>query len=239
MRCRNIVLFFSLLNTCIICGCDSSTSPSTPLPQVTTPPSVGSVFVFDTWTIDSLGNKIVGSNDIRTDSILESGITKDGKTNVARYISKHSSGYSTYGYLNIEPSGDVSQTVPIPTNGGQGYAWIIYPIRTAITQNVVLVDTIINPGPNATTMKETVSLSYNGFFNVIANDTAVTGIKIKNEISLSWSSNGMQNSIKAVSYESFAPSIAFWIQQYTPPYKFLDGKTQNGSIATLTKYTIM
>jgi len=121
---KNVILLTVIVTVCL-CGCDSSTSPSEPTPQVTAPPSVGSVFVFDTWTLDSLGNKIVGSNDIRTDSIIESGITKDNKTKVARYISKHSSGLSTYGYLNIEPNVDVSQIVPIPTNGVQGYAWII------------------------------------------------------------------------------------------------------------------
>src|SRR6188768_130331 len=90
-------------------GCDSSTPSSTDqLPQLITPPSVGSVFVFENWDIDSLGNKLAGSEMTLTDSIVQSGITFEGKKNVFEYIAKYSNGVSIPGnYLSIESTGDV------------------------------------------------------------------------------------------------------------------------------------
>jgi hypothetical protein len=101
-------------------GCKSdSTSPAPPIHSVS--PGVGSSFLYYALTIDSIGRVIVNMDTLYGDTVLATGISQYGKTNVTQYTPNF-----LFQYVNYETNGNLSYYVN--PGAGQTSQWITVPM---------------------------------------------------------------------------------------------------------------
>lgn len=158
-------------------GCKSSTTdPGTNSAIIA--PKVGNFFVYDVYYIDTLGTKIVGvpylEEEMDTVTVVGSGITYQGRTNVVNTTSTGSFGAW---FMNFESTGDVSiwqnpsTHTPFVVHGG----WRTFPVTTKGGSNYVLVDSVVQQsGQPDWHGYETVSINYVGVQDITVGAETLT-----------------------------------------------------------------
>ncbi len=113
-------------------GCKSnSTSTSDPSPIKPVSPRVGSSFLYYALTIDSTGAVTkVDSSRLLGDTVLATGLTQFGRTNVTQYTPNF-----LFQFVNYDSSGNIEYYMP--PAGGQTGAWILVPLDSFGTHGSV------------------------------------------------------------------------------------------------------
>ena len=145
---KQIVLFAIL--AIVFSSCNSSTS-SNPSGGTTIRPGVGSKFVIHQQTFDT-SNRVIDDR-IDTVSVIASGTSFAGKTNVVTF---KRSNYISYG--NYEANGDMSTYIDGQGAAGEKSGWLLVPIVSKGTASMVVWDTTYIS--NGTTVHYTGTTSY-------------------------------------------------------------------------------
>jgi hypothetical protein len=151
-------------------GCTSDSTSPTAIPVVPVSPGVGSSFLYYAVTIDSTGRiTYIDMDTLYGDTVLATGISQFGKTNVTQFTPNF-----LYQYVNYETNGDISYYVN-PAAGQTG-TWITVPLDSIGTRASV------DPNPDISTWysytgQESLSLASTQFisesFNVYSDTTAL------------------------------------------------------------------
>ncbi|MEI8133845.1 MAG: hypothetical protein WCH46_02060 [bacterium] len=225
--------------------------PATPeLPGKTVAPKAGSVYVYDNYQTDTTGKKIDSSYSQSKDSVVESGITYSGKTNVVHMVSVDPvTGSVLLGsdsYLNFESSGDVS----VYTGGAGGIGipgvklpdWNLMAVQTHTTVTAKVFDsTITFPGvplPIHLTVTDT-----NRYVNTGTYTMGSIKLPIFNLVqSVLVNANAILTQINMINttHIQYAPSIGNIASSVTDPTIDNSGflGSQGGSIQTLVSYKL-
>jgi hypothetical protein len=152
-------------------GCASSTSstPGSGTPLVSAKP--GSVFNLEVTYTDSNGNNL-RPTDQQYDSVMATGITFQGKTNVVQ-IYQSVNGTPSTGYYAILDNGDLAiyagQSQP-----GMKSQWVVLPFGTGASTTTVILDTTITNGLAVSQSKETATYSHASSTTVTVAGTTLT-----------------------------------------------------------------
>ncbi len=153
-------------------GCKSDSTGPTVLHVVPVSPGVGSSFLYYAVTVDSTGQVTTDMDTLYGDTVLFTGTTQFGKTNVTQFTPNF-----LYQYVNYETNGDISYYVN-PAAGETG-TWVTVPLDSLGTRVSVDPNTAISTWYTYTGL-DLLSLAGDQFnsqsFSIYSDSTA-TGIR--------------------------------------------------------------
>jgi hypothetical protein len=218
-----------------------------PGPGKTIAPKAGSTYTFKNTTIDTNGVTIESSAYFTTDSVVETGISYMGKSNVTHVVTTNlSSGVQSDSYLNFEPNGDVS----FYSGGGAGFGfgggsipdWTLFGAQSHTVTHFNIADTSVDLLGNGTLIHIVIadSIFYvdNGTFSIMGKNLAV--INMNQVVNFTGSIVIPLFSSRQISHFAMAPSIGYYADQRTDPGKspIPGGQMSQGSESILTSYTL-
>jgi hypothetical protein len=230
---KKIFFYFFILGSVVnFVGCPNSGSNPTNSNPVTlgstVQPKVGSTFTFTTVSLDSNGNAISGSATTTVDSVVETGITYSGKTNVMHVASGVPGVYSTDNYYSYESNGDISVNFP---NAAPLPPWLSLPFHSSGATVQILVDSMIGQSR----LVEGDSVVTLGTFNTTVNGMVLPTVKLKMTVFLQTTAGGITSSSSLLTtYYSIAPSIGYFTELLLPS-NHISG---NGSDQTLISFRL-
>jgi hypothetical protein len=221
-------------------------------PGKTVPPKAGSTFTFKNVQTDTTGKPIDSTITYTRDSVIETGVTFDNKTNVTHFISIDiKTGTVLTGsdfYYNYESNGDVSINTGVSGAGGflPGLSlpdWITYPMQSHTTIGFKFLDTTVNiPGVP-------LPIPIKGFDSIFFVNNGVytgSGDKIpifnsKNNTTFIATIFFAPLTVNNSTHISFAPSLGYNVSEITDPTIIPNGlfPSQGGNQKTLTAYTLI
>lgn len=183
-------------------------------------PKVGSTFTFNNIPVDTNG---VASNDppfISKDSVVETGITFEGKSNVMHILEV--TPYLKESYINFESNGDISiYDADFHYTAG----WITYPVQTQKTIVLKPFDTTISWGGFRYTTSDTIEFigmtNWGIDFQVLSCAKVIASFNEVITDQRGVTNNNNQN------YFLFAPSIGYFTH-YLPKAKSTGGVSLHG-----------
>jgi hypothetical protein len=220
-----------LLLLCIGCSdSDTTTGPgNNPNLGVGVAPKAGSWFRFTSIDLDSNGVPIVGSNGWEIDSIIQSGLTVFGKSNVVMIRSSTiGGGAGSEAYFCYESNGDVSMLIPEATDT----TWKTVPFGSKIPR-ITHLDSVIFGEPYS----KDDTLLYLGTETLTVRAVPLTASKVKMSVYEKASLFGSPFDTYTNTILSFSSSIGYFIHIYLGPGLFL-GIRSGGRDYTLTDYYI-
>lgn len=227
-------LLFSFLAVFVACCIGCGYKPDEPSgPGKTIPAKAGSTYTFKNTPIDTTGVELTDSSYMTMDSVVETGITYTGKTNVTHLVTTDlRTGLKTDKYINYEANGDISFSV----GGGLGAAfglpfpdWNTYTVQSHTTTSVQLFDTTIDltalglPAPLHISGSDTLSYVNTGSVPVSSKSLPVFNMKLlgvfKGDMTIFVVIPVFATT--SVTTLSFAPEIGYYAKQRTEPIKNL------------------
>jgi hypothetical protein len=219
-------------------------------PGRTVSPKAGSTFAFKNFQTDTLGKPIDSTITYTRDSVIETGITYAGKTNVTHFISVDAAtgavvtGSDTY--YNYESNGDIS----INTGGAgiSGFfgitlpAWSTYPVQSHTPSGFKFLDTTISvtgfPVPIPVKGFDSISYVNNGTYSAGSANIPVFNSRHNTTIVLSIIIS--QFTIPVTTHLSFAPSLGYDASEITDPTSGQGGlfPSSGGSEKILISYNL-
>lgn len=190
----------------------------------TVQPKVGSTYTYVHVRYDSLGRKIAGSEVFNIDTVIATGQSLYGKTQVMSITPLRGSGYLAY--FNFEPNGDISQYFQ------KSSVWLTFPIQSHTLKSCTFLDTVYRGIVHSVSKAD---LSFEGLDTMFIHDSSLTVAKIKwFGIFKSTASYGSKIDT-IIGYYYFAPSIGYIAKQRTEESYVRD---VNPDEFILTKFTL-
>lgn len=229
-------LFTLVFLVAVLSACSSNDPVAPEQPTGMRRFTVGSTFTYEGYQLDSLGNKIPGTDYEAIHSVIDSGLTIAGKTGVFAMRTTGPAGADTVFYY-IDANKDLLQYTELGQNDGVAF-WVRFPVTTGTESRDSLAE----------------RRDVNGFpvdFTYIANvkknsDTTMTvgAESIKTQgMSLSLNVKGKvlgQEVVNATITQSawYAPTIGAFVQNSAKEQTINAGNTVQGFYQRLKAYTL-
>jgi hypothetical protein len=212
-----IFLFFLpllLLEITYFQGCPNHGATTIPITTIqlgsTQQPKVGSIFTYDSDTLNSNGIPTIGFALTPIDSVMQTGMSYSGKSNVMHVYETDIRGNSKDTYYNYESNGDISVNFP---NAAPLPPWLKLSIHSSDTTVQILVDSM----NGQVHIVEGDSVVNEGVFNTTVNGTVLPTVKFKMTLFIQSTVAGVTSSSSVyTTFYSIAPSIGYFTELLVP-----------------------
>jgi hypothetical protein len=199
-------LFVLAISAAFLVSC-SKTSPAKSELAISSQPKTGSTFTFDQYYIDTTtGQPIANTRDTTTETIVQTGLTYLGKTNVSKVVAATKHGIDT-SYLCFEPNGDIS------INSAYLKKWITMPTGSKSSMTMTM-DTIFGSSKIELKMVSTTSFIGDETLTMMGRSVSVTKLKQSSDITMI--NSGTQSTSNMTMFFYYAPSLGFITKSETP-----------------------
>ncbi len=240
----------SILCIVFITGCSYNPGPNSVAPGKTMPGKAGSVYVYNNTPIDSNGHLLTDSAFMTVDSVAETGLTYNGRTNVTRFsIRNLKTGLITSSYINFESNGDISEYIGLSFLSFIGITypdWATYPMQSHTSSGSKVADTTIQfPVPSLGTVPIHIivmdSLVYINWSSYPIDNTSISVFNLKHGTHFGGTvALFIPINSDALTTVSFAPSLGYYCEKTTQPFHFPLGilPPTNGTEKKLVSYNL-
>jgi hypothetical protein len=231
MRTIGVIVLVILLGACA-----KDSTPVGPDTVTYSPPKAGSTFRYDTYSTDTTASlPIEGSHDTTLHTVLQSGMSFAGKTNVTM-ISTVNKYYTDTTYISYESNGDISVLNPFNLEQNE---WVIMPVGSKTSTSIVLFDTTNIVSGVSNRNKISAEISNAGTENLTVNGKTISIIKLKSATIFATTKAGVTSSVPGEKFTYFAPSLGYIVKTNQPvQVSPFGGKKQEGSVEMLLDYTL-
>jgi hypothetical protein len=210
-----------------IFGCSNNSTTSAP-PTTLTVPKAGSMFVVHAYNIDSSSRMIDSTQYYDTLSVIATGISYKGKTNVMQ-LRTPTSGRDIY--QNFESNGDISRYDPGSVSPGALSGWVTYPVGSKGKTMFNTYDTTILGHEYVQTL--TLTYMSDGDRSLVGHNFYVVGVR--EDLAGYGTPDGTVSGPETL---WFAPEIGQYVGSDMPPYRLTNGLWNNGYHAELNFYQL-
>ncbi len=228
------ISLFIVLAT-FLSSCSKTDNPVTPGSSSFVQPKAGSSFTYDEYATDTTtAQPVPGSRDTSVQTIVQTGMTYNGKTNVTKIISV-TSGNNDTSYINFESNGDLSVYInglSIPQK------WFTFPTGSKSTNSVTLSDTTQDVFGVSIETKVVLTASFVDNETMTVKGQFLSVTKIKQAFTITITTAGVPNIQSQNSFLYFAPSIGYVTKSETPVSTDLSGAKAQGHLSILFDYTL-
>ena len=222
-----ISLFFLpvlLLEITYFQGCPNNGTTIISIPKIqlgsTQQPKVGSTFTFDSDSLDSNGIPTIGYASTPIDSVIQTGMSYSGKSNVMQVYETGFQGNSKDIYYNYESNGDISVNFP---NAEPLPLWLNLPIHSTGATVQTLVDSM-NGNVHIVEGDSVVNV---GIFNTTVNGKVLPTVEFKMTLFIQSTVAGVTSSSSVLTtFYSIAPSIGYFTELLMPTNHSGNGSDQ-------------
>ncbi len=224
-----------LMLAVMVAACSQSTSPSgTTATYIQT--KSGSTFTFDEYATDTTtGLPVPGTRDTAVQTVLQTGMTYMGKTNVTK-IHEISPSVDDTIYINYETNHDVSvfEATALDTEP----VWNALPTGSKSSNSITSDTTVSVFGvPVETKISQTIAYLDNETMTVNGNSIGVS--KLSETVSFTTISAGTSSTQSSLGYFYYAPSLGFIARTEQPVQAALFGNGKaEGPVSTLINYSL-
>lgn len=221
----------------ILISCSDDSSPNNTQTDTFIQPKEGSFFKFDEYDIDTLkSERIPESTDTVTETIVKTGMTYNGKTNVSMVISTDKNSTDTF-YISYQSNNDINT---IQKSGFNTEKWLTLPVASKTPFSAILSDTTYPHNQTGEPVHSIVSIkiTYEGRETMTYKGQSFPVIKMKTILTFS-SSSGSESEVDEVpGYSYFAPSLGYVLKRETPVRTYQNGEREIGSVSNLVDYLL-
>ena len=221
-----------LLLSVVIVSCKQSTSPAGSNATTYVQPKTGSTFTFDQYATDTTtGLPVPGTRDTAVQTVVKTGMSYMGKTNVTEIIAFSSIGNDT-SYFNYETNNDISQYGQWPLTTIS--FWTILPVASKVANTVTIDTTLADSSGDTTKINAASTSSYVDQETMTVKGVPTNVIKIERVFS-----GGVPATPFLNEFFYYAPSLGFVAENLLPVQAAPIGSgLQQGSVSTLIDYTL-
>lgn len=224
------------LLTLVVILASCSDNPSNPANTTLIVPKTGSIFVMEEFKTDTTtGAPIDSTRDTVRYEVTQSGITLQGKSNVAVFSQDgDSAGYGPR--FSYESNGDVGMFMQnSPTGSG---IWVIFPIQSRTSATITIMDTTYTLGPLTVHSTNKVKTEYIGTGTVTVKGQVINVVQVRMTTTSSVSAGLTSNETVSSGDFYFAPSLGFYAKGTSSPPQVPGMKKLNGGMSTLVEYEL-
>ncbi len=225
-----------ILLSMVIVSCKQSTSPTNTNTTTYVQPKTGSTFTFDEYSTDTTsGLPVPGTRDTAVRTVLQSGMSYMGKTNVSEIVGVSSMGNDT-SYINYEANNDISEYGPGPLDTIS--VWTILPVASKVANTQTTDTTAVFSGVTVET-KTSSTYSYVDQETMTVKGVSTNVVKIEWAFNLTVISGGVPVTQTLDEFFYYAPSLGILTKILQPVQVglFTSGQ-QQGGVSTLIDYSL-
>jgi len=203
---KYLVLLSLLVLAFSVTGCPNSGTNTNPPPTLgsTQQPKTGSTYTYTSITIDANGNP-TGSPHTLVDSVVQTGMSYSGKSNVTQVYETDVQGSYTVIYYNYESNGDISINFP---NAAPLPPWLTLSVHSSGVTVQTLSDTTVG----GVRIVEGDSIINTGTFTYNINGTALAASKLKMVVFVQTTAGKTSSISQPPFYFAFAPLIGYFTE---------------------------
>jgi len=187
----------------------SKTSPAKSESVNSIQPNAGSSFTFDQYYTDTTtGQPIAATRDTTTETIVQTGLTYLGRTNVSKVVTGTKHGNDT-SYINFESNGDLSITAPAIGR------WVTMPTGSKSTMTMT-TDTTMTYGTVTMGLKMVSTTTFVGDESMTVKGHSVSVTKLLQSSDITMINSGVPSTSTMTIFFYYAPSLGFITKEEWP-----------------------
>lgn len=225
-----ISLMIAIALVIVSCSSDDPVSPQPTADQ----PKAGSTFSYERYSTNPTTGEPISSTKLRyTATIMQTGLTFLGKTNVSM-LRTEGIGEVTDGYIYYEPNGDFS-VAALYNNVPSG--WVTWPVVSHSKTENVIADTTFSAGGVSISNKVTATTIYVGTETMVIGGTNVNVVKMVQTLESVITSSGVSQTISLSQDGYFAPTIGLFAKTFNDgQLNPISGEKMEGTLSVLVAY---
>ena len=231
---KHLLLPITLLPFLASCSKDD---PVTPNPPSTTYVKViaGSSFTYEKYETDSTGAKVAGTSETITETVLQTDMTRNGKSGVFMVVNNDPTGPDT-SYFAYESNNDISLELSF-SQSELPPLWVKMPVASGgsvLSSNSVTVEH--TPG-FVSVLTDSVTVSQVGSQNITVKGSSIATTKMKMSMRLT-ATGAIKYSFTVDTYVYYAPSLGYYVKMESAARPDPAGGWIHGNAQVLTDYTL-